>query len=90
MDFDLLPFVDLAHKFFGNEMMFLVLVNSRLANCDSLMEFGSKFHVRQYPLGFPTHAQNVELLVRPYVSECYFWSFRGVSCVANNFRSHLL
>ena len=63
----------------------LVFVVPRSANCDSLME---KSHICNYVLGFPRLASNVEILVLPNNSERYFWSFRGVSCLANNSPFH--
>ena len=41
----------------------------------------------QITLGFPRHAWNVGILVSSSISECYTKSFRGVSCLANNFSS---
>ena len=39
----------------------------------------------QITLGFPRHAWDVRILVPSSISECYMWSFRHVSCLANNF-----
>ena len=72
-----------AEKFFNSLHVLLVFVNPCLASFDS-NGIGSKFHVLQYPLGSARHAQHVGVLVRPFVSECYFQSFRGASCLANN------
>ena len=65
---------------FNSLRVLLVLVNHRPANCDSRMELGeSSTSEISYPLGFPRHAFYVGVLVTSKISECYFWSFRGVN-----------
>ena len=72
-------------------MYCFVLVNSRPANCDFLMESNqSSTSTLQITLGFPRHAWNVGILVPSSISECYIWSFRGVSCLANKFLLYFL
>ena len=36
-------------------------------------------------LGFPKHAYKRRSSVRPCIPECYFWSFRGLSCLCEQF-----
>ena len=36
-------------------------------------------------LGFPKHANKRRSSVRPCIPECYFWSFRGLSCLCEQF-----
>ena len=63
--------------------------------CNSLFDqlrlsdsIGSKSHLCNIDLGFPRIAPNVEAFTTPNISECYFWSFWGISCLANNPRLH--
>ena len=44
----------------------------------------SKFHVYKLLSVSRGIAWNVGILVPSSISECYIWSFRGVSCLANN------
>ena len=47
----------------------------------------SKFHICIFDLGFPWIAQKVGVHMIPCISECYFWSFRGPCCIAQQFSS---
>ena len=51
---------------------------------------GSKFHICNFDLGFPRIAPSVETFTTVNISECYFWSSRGISCLANNSRLHFI
>ena len=52
------------------------------------LRLGSKSHICNFDVGFPRIAPNVEAVTTPNISECYFWSFRDISCLANNSRLH--
>ena len=39
---------------------------------------GSKFHICNFDLGFPRIAPSVETFTTQNISECYFWSSRGI------------
>ena len=58
----------------------LVLVNSRRVNCDSLMELGQSSTSANHSR-FPEACLKRRSSVSPCTSECYFWSFRGLSCL---------
>ena len=78
-----------AWEFFNSLHVLLVLVNSRPANCDSLMELGQS-STSAYYSRFPEACSRRRSSVSPCISECYFWSFRGLSLsFANNSRVHL-
>ena len=55
---------------------FHVRGNSRLANCDSLTEFESKFHVYNILSVSRNMLETSEFLSPQVFSECYIWSFR--------------
>ena len=67
-----------------------VRANSRPANCDSPMELrqrSTSANYSRFPRGM---LETSEFLCPSGISECYIWSFRGVSCLANNFLLHFL
>ena len=78
---DCCPCVILLH-------VLLVLVVPRSTNLRLSDVIGSKLHIFNFDIGFPRIAPNVEAFTTQNISECYFWSFRGIICLANNSRLH--
>ena len=98
---------DLFDELFGNEMTRLwrlsimfenssnfCLVNSRPANCDSLMELGQSSTSANYSRS-PEACLQRRSSVSQCISECYFRSFQGLSCLCeqcssffDNFTTH--
>ena len=67
----------------------LVLVIPRSTNCDSLMELGRSLSFANLISVSQGSRKMSEFLFVPNISECYFWSFRGISCLAKQFSSPL-
>ena len=76
-------------EFFNSFHVLLVLVTPRLANCDSLMELGQNSTPAHYSR-FPEACLKRRNSCALKYSECNIWSFRGASCLANNFLLHFL
>ena len=68
-------------KFFSSSHVLLVFVNPRPANCDSLMELGQGSTSAIFLSVSRGMLKTSEFLWPQNISECYFWSFRGVSCI---------
>ena len=66
----------------------VVLVIPRSTNCDSLMELGRSLTFANLISVSRRLRKMSEFLFVPNISECYFWSFPGISCLANKSRLH--
>ena len=76
-------FMNFLHGLLTQNVVLVAIPRS--TNCDSLTELGRSLTFANLISVLQGLRKMSEFLFAPKFSECYFWSFRGTSCLANNY-----